>query len=430
MIWYQHVALLPDWFHKSYVIRNRYPQLRAMNRLRIILFWTASCLVSAVWMHAHPAGLTAARITINADGQCTVQLTFDVLAAALNDLPERISDDAMRQLLRGPRSELERRLEAARRRMERQLELRSDGVEQTLTLVGFPTAGEILEESQPNDRLRLPLLMRAEFRTVLCRGKHNVQIAFPEVIGSVVLSIETSDREPFSEPLAGGQWSASFPVAIAEASLLVDTHNRSNPTGRPEDQGQASVTSAGDGWSQFGAYLRLGYNHILPRGLDHILFVIGLLLFARSWRALLGQVTAFTVAHTVTLGLAMYGVVRVPGTIVEPLIALSIAAVALDNVLAHRVGAWRVGLIFIFGLVHGLGFAGALQELGLARAEFPRALFGFNLGVELGQLTIVAIGWAALAWLRPRPQYRAWCAVPASICIGLVAVGWTIARLW
>ena len=111
-------------------------------------------------------------------------------------------------------------------------------------------------------------------------------------------------------------------------------------------------------------------HHILPKGLDHILFVLGIFLLSPRWKTMLLQVTAFTVAHSITLGLSIYGIVSLPSRIVEPLIALSIAYVAIENLLTRELKPWRLALVFMFGLLHGLGFAGVLRELGLPREEF------------------------------------------------------------
>ena len=150
-------------------------------------------------------------------------------------------------------------------------------------------------------------------------------------------------------------------------------------------------------------YIVMGFRHILPEGVDHILFILGLFLLGAKLRPLLAQVTAFTIAHSLTLGLAMFGLVRLPASVVEPIIALSIAFVAIENVLAKSVKPWRILVVFGFGLVHGLGFAGALQDLGLARRELLPALVGFNIGVELGQLTVVGAGLLAVGWFRQSP---------------------------
>ncbi len=116
-------------------------------------------------------------------------------------------------------------------------------------------------------------------------------------------------------------------------------------------------------------YVPLGFDHILPKGLDHILFVLGLFLLCARWKPLLWQVTSFTAAHTITLGLATFGVVSLPSSIVEPLIALSIVYVAIENVVHEKLGRFRVVVVFFFGLLHGLGFAGVLRELGLPKSQ-------------------------------------------------------------
>lgn len=177
-------------------------------------------------------------------------------------------------------------------------------------------------------------------------------------------------------------------------------------------------------------YVPLGFTHILPKGLDHILFVVGLFLLASTWRALLAQVTAFTIAHSLTLALAIAGVVRVSPAIVEPLIALSIAYVAVENLTARHVSPWRIAVVFLFGLLHGLGFAGVLSALGLPPGELVTALVSFNVGVELGQLTVVAAAWVLVFALRSRPAtYRRFVVAPASVAIAAVGLYWTFERL-
>lgn len=176
-------------------------------------------------------------------------------------------------------------------------------------------------------------------------------------------------------------------------------------------------------------YLRLGFEHILPLGLDHVLFVVGLFLAAPAARPLVWQVSAFTLAHTLTLALATLGVVQVPAAVVEPLIALSIAAIAIENLVA-RAFHWRRPLIvFAFGLLHGLGFAGALGALGLPPGDLLPALVGFNLGVEAGQLVVVGALLGTVGWWRHRAWYRSRIVVPGSIVVGVIGGYWTLERL-
>jgi len=178
-----------------------------------------------------------------------------------------------------------------------------------------------------------------------------------------------------------------------------------------------------------GQYISLGFTHILPFGVDHILFVLGLFLLSLHWRPLLIQVTAFTVAHTITLALSVYGLVSLSPSIVEPLIAASIVYVAVENIVTPRLHAWRPVVVFCFGLLHGLGFAGVLQEVGLPRSEFLTGLLSFNVGVELGQLAVIVLAYLAVGhWFKDRPWYRSRVVIPASAAIAVIGAYWTIER--
>ncbi len=213
-----------------------------------------------------------------------------------------------------------------------------------------------------------------------------------------------SAASPATEWLEGGQ--TSKPLALASAGL---------PVGRLET---------------IWRYLTLGFTHIVPLGLDHMLFVLGIYLLSSRLGAVLWQVSAFTVAHSITLGLSMYGLVSVSPSIVEPLIAISIAYVAVENMFLSELKPWRVALVFAFGLLHGLGFAGALQELGLPRSEFVTALLAFNVGVEAGQLAVIGTAFLLVGWhCANRTWYRSRVVVPASVLIACAAIYWTIERL-
>jgi hypothetical protein len=178
-------------------------------------------------------------------------------------------------------------------------------------------------------------------------------------------------------------------------------------------------------------YLTLGFTHIVPGGPDHILFVLGIFLLSRRVKPILQQVTAFTVAHTLTLALSIYGIVRLPPSIVEPLIALSIVFVAVENILTPELRPSRIALVFCFGLLHGLGFAGVLSELGLPRAEFLTALLSFNVGVEGGQLTVIAIAFLLVGLpFRRQSWYRQRVVVPASCLIAAVGLYWSVERVF
>lgn len=176
-------------------------------------------------------------------------------------------------------------------------------------------------------------------------------------------------------------------------------------------------------------YLRLGYKHILPLGFDHILFVLSLFLLSSKLKTVLWQSLAFTIAHSVTLGLAMYNVVKVSPAIVEPLIALSIMYVALENVFVQKLRPSRVGIVFLFGLIHGLGFASALSNLGLPQNSYITSLVMFNIGVELGQVTVILGAYFLLAkWFGDKSYYRKYIVIPLSLFIAAVALYWVIQR--
>lgn len=178
-------------------------------------------------------------------------------------------------------------------------------------------------------------------------------------------------------------------------------------------------------------YLVLGFTHIVPYGLDHMLFVLGIYLLSRRAKSVLLQVSAFTIAHSITLGLSMYGLISVSPRIVEPAIALSIAYVAIENLFLSELKSWRLALVFAFGLLHGMGFAGALQELGLPRSEFVTALVTFNLGVEAGQLSVIGAAFLFVGWrFSSRDWYRGRVVVPASLAIACTAIYWTVERLF
>lgn len=180
-----------------------------------------------------------------------------------------------------------------------------------------------------------------------------------------------------------------------------------------------------------GVYLQLGFTHILPLGADHILFVLGLFLLNPKLKPILWQATAFTLAHTITLGLAMYQVIKPPTYIVEPVIALSIMYVALENIFSPRLKASRIGIVFLFGLIHGMGFASALTDLGLPKNAYFSSLLMFNFGVELGQITVILAAYFLLGQpFGKEPYYRKRIVIPISIIIALIAAYWTVERIF
>ncbi len=380
---------------------------------RLARWWIGLALFAAMIgrLFAHQAYLTSALAKIGHDGHFQITVRFDALAFALNDSAERIPDKPMNDLLDGPTAELARRMSAAREHFARHIHVVADGHDVAIEQLQFPTADDVLLWKTKSREPRLPVLLSAEVSGQLPVGVRQIAVGFPEIIGTIVLTIERPGEEALTEALEAGVQSPEFSVAIQHSSIIA-----------PAAEPGILVT--------VGQFVVLGFEHILPRGLDHVLFVLGLFLLVGRISVLFLQVTAFTLAHSVTLALALYGVVRVPAALVEPLIALSILFVAVDNLRPRHLPRWRIAVVFGFGLVHGLGFAGALVDLGLPRTQFLRALVGFNFGVELGQLTIIALAFLVVGWWRSHRSYRRFVVVPASTCIALVAAFWFVERCW
>jgi hydrogenase/urease accessory protein HupE len=185
------------------------------------------------------------------------------------------------------------------------------------------------------------------------------------------------------------------------------------------------------GLSVFANYIAIGFEHIVPKGLDHILFVVGLFLLSTQMRPLLWQISAFTLAHTISLALGMLGLVNIPPAIVEPLIAASIVYVCVENIFTSGLSRWRPFVVFGFGLLHGLGFAGVLIEVGFVQSQFLSGLIGFNIGVEFGQLAVIAMCFALFgAWFGRKSWYRSVITIPLSLGIAAIGAYWFVERVF
>ncbi len=238
----------------------------------------------------------------------------------------------------------------------------------------------------------------------------------------------------------------AWPLAAGAYALVVARPADDEPLVVWLDPAETSREIALDGvaaprswWQVLADYLALGFTHVVPRGLDHMLFVLGLVLLRFRAREVVLQVTTFTVAHSITLALAMLGVFSLSPRVVEPMIAASIALVAVENLYTDRLTRRRLALVFACGLLHGLGFAGVLTDLGFPAAQFAAALVGFNVGVEFGQLSVVGAAWLVASTLGAvigsstnaagRRLAPAWSSRLLSLALALTGIVWTIERL-
>lgn len=183
-------------------------------------------------------------------------------------------------------------------------------------------------------------------------------------------------------------------------------------------------------------YIILGIEHIVPKGLDHILFIFGIFFFAVKLKPLLWQVTMFTLAHSLTLILASLKLVFIPASIIEPLIALSIGYVALENIYQKQgqfhssSNAIRYAVIFFFGLIHGLGFAFVLEDIGLPTGQLILSLLSFNIGVEIAQIGLVVLAYLLMFYPSKQLWYRKAIQIPCSLVIGLIGIYWFFERVF
>ena len=327
---------------------------------------------------AHEIATT--RVTVRvAEGRCTIDIRAD-MSVMLNRLEARAGQPRSHRL---DPAELQRRV--ATSAIAEACELTLDGRRAPLHLDRVDAGGVMLSAAVPES---------ARFLTW----------SYALASGTYPLTIEIGTKPQVARVWVDGtQRSASVDVTAARPPRRIDTAR---------------------------TYLALGFTHIVPNGLDHILFVLGIFLLSVKVRDVLSQVTAFTIAHSITLALTMYGLVSLPSRIVEPAIAISIVYVAIENLTTKAIRPSRVALVFCFGLLHGMGFAGVLRELGLPRSQFGTALVSFNLGVEMGQLAVIGAAWLLVAsWARRHTWYRWRVIVPASLAIAATGLFWTVQRL-
>jgi len=348
---------------------------------------------------AHPLAFTEVTLTLRDDGAFEADLIYDLDALALGVPIDTDDAELASALANHPPDEFAARVASLRELFERRVRIRFDG-QPTRFDVSFPDYGT----------------------------PRATDAAIPTVLG---VTARLTGTVPESASTVGFFASRAFGevhLTIVDATRAVEVRSVLEPGARSDPLDLAGPVVPPGRFEVAARYTWLGFVHIVPEGTDHILFVLGLFLLSARLRPLVWQVTAFTVAHAATLTVAALGVVSLAPRLVEPLIALSIAYVAIENVLTDRLTRWRPAVVFGFGLLHGLGFAGVLGELGLPEHERLLALVTFNVGIELGQLAVIAAATGSFGWFRAKPWYRRRLAVPASAVIGLVGVTWAIQR--
>lgn len=354
---------------------------------------------------AHPAQFTTLQVKVEADGHFDATLNIDILSYALGQTSLKTSNEELEALLAGPRATLSNNLADADEHFRHEVVVHTDDGNATITSWSLPGLPEVDAVLARNIQPRILVPGEIAFSGTLPVKAHNLAIRLPYVLGDTVLVMELPDGVSHDEPVSAGDYSSLVPIALkapGKWAKLVD----------------------------ISRYITVGFHHIIPEGTDHILFVLGLFLFSARLGPLLWQVSAFTVAHSITLGLALYGVVRLPSSVTEPLIAASIVFVAVENIFTKKLKPWRYAVVFCFGLIHGLGFASAFANVGLPRENFLIGLVGFNIGVECGQLAVIASAFLLVGWFRHRPWYRRVIVIPASSVIALIALYWTVQRIF
>ena len=348
---------------------------------------------------AHPLEFTAVTLTLQPGGEFEADLICDLDALALG-APLDTDDAALVAALeRLAPADFETRVDRLRRLFERRVRIRFDGRPAPFD-VAFPDHGT-------------PRATEAEIPTVL-----GLTARLNGVVPAGAATVGFFASRAFGE----------VHLTVADPARGVEVRSILEPGARSEPLALAGPAPAAGPGVVAARYLRLGFVHIVPAGADHVLFVLGLFLLSARLRPLVWQVTAFTVAHAVTLSLAALGFVALAPRLVEPLIALSIAWVGIENMLVDRLTRWRPPAVFGFGLLHGLGFAGVLGELGLPADERLVGLAAFNAGIELGQLAVIGAAALSFGWFRARPWYRSRLAVPASAAIALLGLAWAVER--
>ncbi|WP_022977878.1 HupE/UreJ family protein [Nevskia ramosa] len=371
-----------------------------------LLLWLLLFGMGSAPLQAHLLNMTKVQLNLGADGTVVVDLSLDLTRAAeggagyyqFSRSATPLTDAALAPLLGRLAMAIDVQLDGAAIPLQ---------VSEVRLPSALPEAEFLSPVAWPMTEIQLRGSLPANAGGAL-QLRFDPAFAFEEPIALTLQRPDNGGR--MTRWLVAGQLSPLFPLQASAVPV---------------------ATVSEPAWQTLARYLRFGFLHIIPRGLDHMLFVVGLYLGTRKLRSLLVLVTTFTVAHSLTLILASFGALRVPASVVEPLIALSIAWIGIENLRADRDRASRsrVLMVFAFGLLHGLGFAAALKELGLPPSNFVGALLSFNVGVELGQLAVIALALLLTFRWRQHESYRRWIVLPGSLAITVLALLWAGQRL-
>ena len=377
---------------------------------------------------AHPPTEAAALLRIAPTGGVECVVVHDTIALLVGKPSDDVSDAEIASLLAQPADQLRATLGVLQLDLVTGTVLEADGTRLVARCTGFPSPDDLRAWQAKNAGKATPCEMAMRLEVQLPPGARKLSVQLPGVLGETLLAVDRPGLERTVLPLEAGLASPGLDVSMVRASSAA--RSTETPAHVTPDATASLATDdpgiIGTAWR----YAMLGFRHIVPGGADHALFVLGLFLLTPYVRPLLWQVTAFTAAHSITLTLATLGLVRAPAAVVEPAIALSIAFVAIENLFERRLRPWRLAVVFVFGLVHGLGFAAGLMEIGMPIAQRATGIVGFSFGVEAGHLAVLAAAFALLGWTRRKPWYRSRVEIPLSIGIAGIACWWGMERIF
>lgn len=366
------------------------------------------CTLSAGSASADVVKPALIEISVNTNGTYKVEIraSIEALLTGINtrysntqDAPNAAAYDELRKL---QADDLQRSFDPFQRRFTQSIQLMFDGTAAPLTV----TRTEIPEPGYT----RVPRISVIYLEGAVSREIKSLTWYYPEVFGDNAVRVRQVDEKNQQWHWSDWQWLRKDQAS--ESFSLTEVFARQPTT------------------EVIKTYVLAGFEHILPKGRDHILFILGIFLFSTRLRPLLWQVTMFTVAHTITLGLSMRGVISLPAQIVEPLIALSIAYIGVENIFARSLHKSRLLLVFGFGLLHGMGFASVLQDFGMPDDAFYTALLSFNAGVELGQIAVISLAFLTVGlWFSGKAWYRHVVVMTGSAFIAVIGLYWTWDRI-